>query len=296
MTLTVAFAPGWYYNSVMIISKEIREKLRETRKSYSRWILVLLAAWFMSGAGCSKDAGGSENQTETAGKTMTADPLVGGPFPTILISKAQFTYRTDAQGKKKPEPGAAKLVLLRKTEAGWQESVIEDPASNVFHKAIPFDFGSDDRGILTIGGTAAALRFWRWRDNGWSVETLWQPRFGGRWDRMRDVEIGDVNGDGRPDMVIATHDQGVVGLVQRGPDGWLTSEVDRSPNTFVHEVEIGDIDGDGQLEFFTTPSKPIPVVSYPSRGVWPCIAGTAILLNAVPLTHIRLPTPKRFLR
>jgi hypothetical protein len=37
---------------------------------------------------------------------------------------------------------------------------------------------------------------------------------------------------------------------------WRVEEVDRQPDTFVHEIEIGDIDGDGIAEFFATPSKP----------------------------------------
>jgi len=37
---------------------------------------------------------------------------------------------------------------------------------------------------------------------------------------------------------------------------WRVEEVDRQPDTFVHEIEIGDIDGDGVAEFFATPSKP----------------------------------------
>ena len=55
--------------------------------------------------------------------------------------------------------------------------------------------------------------------------------------------------------MIATHDQGVIAVVH--PDeNWRVEEVDRKPNTFVHEIEIGDVDGDGVLEFFATPSKP----------------------------------------
>ena len=33
-------------------------------------------------------------------------------------------------------------------------------------------------------------------------------------------------------------------------------EIDREPDTFVHEIEIGDLDGDGVLEVYATPSEP----------------------------------------
>ena len=55
--------------------------------------------------------------------------------------------------------------------------------------------------------------------------------------------------------MIATHDQGVIAVVHPEQD-WRVEEVDRQPDTFVHEIEIGDIDGDGVAEFFATPSKP----------------------------------------
>ncbi len=73
---------------------------------------------------------------------------------------------------------------------------------------------------------------------------------------MRDVEIGDVTGDGKADLVIATHDQGVVAVVSQTEDGWNVERLDRRADTFVHEIEIGDLDGDGVLEVYATPSEP----------------------------------------
>jgi hypothetical protein len=71
-------------------------------------------------------------------------------------------------------------------------------------------------------------------------------------DRLRDIERGDVDGDGKDDLVIATHDQGVVAIVHPS-DNWKVEEIDRQPDTFVHEIELGDVDGDHQLEIFATP-------------------------------------------
>jgi hypothetical protein len=96
---------------------------------------------------------------------------------------------------------------------------------------------------------------WRFTDGAWTAETHWNPKFGGRFDRLRDFEIGDVDGDGKPELVVATHDQGVIAVLHPDED-WRVDEVDRTPTTFVHEIEIGDIDGDGVNEFFATPSKP----------------------------------------
>lgn len=178
------------------------------------------------------------------------EPLAGGPYPALLVAQAQFTDGTGPDGKPTSVPGPAKLVIVRRTESGWKPAVVEDPDSNVFHKALPWDGG-----VLTIGGSQALLRTWRFADGRWTADTHWNPKFGGKFDRLRDVERGDVDGDGKDELVIATHDQGVIAVVH--PDeGWRVEEVDRTPDTFVHEIEIGDVDGDGVPEFFATPSAP----------------------------------------
>ena len=178
------------------------------------------------------------------------DALAGGPHPALLVTQAHFVERVGADGKKASVPGPARLVIVRDTGSGWKQVVVDDPDSNVMHKAVPWDGG-----VLTIAANQAMLRVWRFANGAWTADTHWNPKFGGRFDRLRDFETGDVDGDGKDEIVIATHDQGVIAVVH--PDeGWKVDEVDRTPTTFVHEIEIGDIDGDGTPEFFATPSKP----------------------------------------
>lgn len=178
------------------------------------------------------------------------DALDGGPFPALLVTQAHFLETVGPDGKPQPVPGPARLVIVRDSGTGWHKVVVDDPDSNVFHKAMPWDGG-----ILTIGGNKALLRTWRFANGAWTSETHWNPVFGGKHNRLRDVEQGDVDGDGKVELVIATHDQGVIAIVH--PDEqWRVEEVDKAPNTFVHEIEIGDVDGDGAPEFFATPSHP----------------------------------------
>ena len=200
---------------------------------------------------CGGDAKAPEGtKPAAAARAPVQEPLAGGTYPALLVAEAQFVDKVQPDGKTTPVPGPAKLLIVRRTEAGWKPVLLEDPDSNVFHKAIPWAGG-----LLTIGGNKAALKTWRFADGRWQQETHWQPSFGGKFDRLRDVEHGDVDGDGKEELVIATHDQGVIAVVH--PDeGWRVEEIDREPNTFVHEIEIGDVDGDGRLEFFATPSAP----------------------------------------
>ncbi|HEY2387073.1 MAG TPA: VCBS repeat-containing protein [Candidatus Binatia bacterium] len=186
----------------------------------------------------------------TATAPPAREPLVGGPYPALLLAEAQFNDTLGADGAKKAVPGYAKLLIVRKTEHGWTVVKLEDPDSNAFHKAMPWE-----NGFLTIGATQAMLKTWRFVNGAWAQETRWNPKFGGKFDRLRDIEQGDVDGDRKDDLVIATHDQGVIAVVHPAL-GWKVEEIDRQPDTFVHEIELGDVDGDGTLEIFATPSKP----------------------------------------
>jgi hypothetical protein len=181
-------------------------------------------------------------------------PRFPGPH-TLLLAQAQFAWEKDAEGKESPHPGAAKLVMLTREADRWRADLLEDPESVVFHKAACVAVDGEQR-VLTISSREALLKLWRVDQGRWVSETLWHPRFGGEHDRLRDFELGDVDGDGRTEIVVATHDQGVVAVLERGDSDWAAMELSRTPETFVHEVEIGDLDGDGRTEIYATPSHP----------------------------------------
>lgn len=198
----------------------------------------------------------------SAGRSLVAAAAVllvalacdSGPPPdqkALVLSLAQFAPRA-AAGAPKPLP--AGLEFLVPTEEGpWKLVTAQDPDSNVFHKAMAYD-GK----LLTAAGSAAALKLWTRDPSGKLVaETVWTKDFGGKFSRMRDVEVADLFGDGRLSMAVATHDQGVVATVHPdGQGGFEVTEIDQEPDTFVHEIEIGDVNGDGVLEVYATPSEP----------------------------------------
>jgi hypothetical protein len=216
-------------------------------KGHGRW------GWALAAVLCLGCGGGGEEAADGKGKGKGKGPRaekptselveIAGPAPALLIGQAHFSQ--DA----KPLP--AKLVLLRTQDGKWGAEEISDPESNVFHKAIAWQGG-----ILTIGAEAARLKHWtKGADGAWTAKTLWAPKWNGKFNRLRDLEIGDVTGDGQEDLVIATHDEGVVAVGQQGADGaWTFAEYDQRPDTFVHEIELGDVDGDGKKEIYATPS------------------------------------------
>jgi hypothetical protein len=190
----------------------------------------------------------------------------GPPLPDslprgIVLSLAQFTRQ---EGK--PVPGAARLEFVFRRDGEWKVTALEDPESNVFHKAMLYQ-GAEGPRLLTAGGTAAIVKVWSREGASLAPRSVWQQDFGGKWSRMREIEVGDVLGDGAPVIAVATHDQGVVALLAPGPQGAFEArELDRRPDIWVHEIELGDLDGDGALEVYATPSEPNRLDATPQPG------------------------------
>jgi hypothetical protein len=207
-------------------------------------------------AGC----GSGEESKSAAPAPAPTPPPPPAPVPKatpadlpagLVLSLAQFVVQ---EGK--PVPGPARLEFLARTGGAWRMTSLEDPESNVFHKAMLYP-GADGARLLTLGGSAAIVKAWKKNAAGkLEAEVLWKKDFGGKFSRMRDAEIADLYGDGKKDIAVATHDQGVVAVVRPGEKGFTAVELDRQPNIFVHEIEIGDLDHDGKLEVYATPSEP----------------------------------------
>lgn len=232
------------------------------------WALVIVLA----SLGCEKSAP-SETQPakapetpSTAAQEKTAEapaaPAAAQPDPTavpdslpngLLLAYSQFKV---VDGKATAEPGPARLDILTRQGGEWKTETIEDPQSNVFHKAMLFDPKGQPAGILTLGGTGAYVKLWRRAGAKLEPTTLWHAKFGGKFDRMRDAEVADLYGDGSLAVAVATHDQGVVAVLQQQGDRWKVEQIDKKKDTFVHEIEVGDLDGDGVLEVYATPSEP----------------------------------------
>lgn len=186
--------------------------------------------------------------SKAKGKAAKAD-APKEPVPSLLVVQAQFGTSGGA-----PKPLPAKLTLLRYKDGEYHRESFVDPDANVFHKAIAWR-----KGILTIGAERAPkkahLKHWTRKGDSWEGEVLWEIGWeGAKFNRLRDLEIADVTGDGKENLVIATHDKGVVAVGTEAGGKWTFAQMDERPDTFVHEIEIGDVDGDGKAEFYATPS------------------------------------------
>ncbi len=214
--------------------------------------------------------GEEEKKTSPAEKPAAEEPAAAPAAPPIAddldhgLMMSLSAFAVSPEGKVLYEPQPAKLIMVARRGGQWESRELVDPDSNVFHKAMLYTTPAGQSGVLTLGGTAAALKFWQ---KGAEPQTLWTKDFGGKFSRMRDAEVGDLFGEGSADIAVATHDQGVVALVSPQADGsFSVTEIDQKPNTFVHEIEIGDMDGDGTLEIYATPSAPNKMDGKPQPG------------------------------
>ncbi|MFW5876439.1 MAG: FG-GAP repeat domain-containing protein [Myxococcota bacterium] len=195
----------------------------------------------------------AEEPEEAPEEAPDDNPDIAESLPNgLLLAYAQFQVD---DGRVTAKPGPARLELLYKKDGRWRTEAIEDPESNVFHKAMVYEPPEGKPSILTASGMAAAVKLWHKREGEWKAETLWEESFGGKFDRMRDIEVADVYGDGKIDIAVGTHDQGVVAMLRPG-DEWKVERIDEKEDTFIHEIEIGDLNEDGALEVYATPSDP----------------------------------------
>ncbi len=155
-----------------------------------------------------------------------------------------------------PVPLPAELEFIVRRGGEWLKTTLLDDQSNVFHKAMAYETPAGETVLLTGAGERAMLKLWTKQNGEFTSQTLWEKDFGGRFSRMRDFEVGDVDGDGSNVIVVATHDQGVVALVRPKDGGYEVEEIDFEKDTFVHEIELGDMNGDGVMEVYATPSEP----------------------------------------
>jgi len=238
-------------------------------RCYAPTLILLLTGALTA---CGAEEAPTKAATDQAAAKPSAAPAVAKPatpdtLPNgIVLALAQFVTGKDKNGKDKPVPGPARLEFLYREGGQWKTSAFEDPDSNVFHKAMLYDWGDGPR-LLTLGGTRALLKAWKLTDSGLSATVLWEKDFGGKFSRMRDAEIADIEGDGRASLAVATHDQGVVAVVHpTGSGAFEVEELDHEDNTFVHEIEVGDLNGDGIIEIYATPREPNRLDGSPQKG------------------------------
>jgi hypothetical protein len=236
---------------------------------------VLAASLLLVGLGLAIGCG-DEREDEPAAKQAEApapapEPEIRTPTTpddlprALVLALSAFPARKPGDTGP-PVPLPAELAFIARKGGEWVKTTLVDPDSNVFHKALAYETPDGETALLTGGGSKAMVKLWTKQDGKLVARTLWEKDFGGRFSRIRDIEVGDVDGDGSRVIVVATHDQGVIALIRPKDGGYAVEEIDHEADTFVHEIELGDVNGDGALEIYATPSEPNRLDGSPQSG------------------------------
>ena len=70
------------------------------------------------------------------------------------------------------------------------------------------------------------------------------------------MAIGDVNGDGRPDLVTANYEPGDVSVLLGNGDGTFRPQARFAAGSGPYSVAIGDVNGDGRPDLVTANQAP----------------------------------------
>ena len=222
-------------------------------------VRMALVSLLLLPVACGDDGGADDSasrQAEAAKpapapvKKKSTRPETPADMPNGLV----LALSAFPEGSSDPLPAELEFIVRKGGE--WVVTRMTDEDSNVFHKAMAYETPQGETKLLTAAGEKALLKLWTKGEAGFTAEVLWEKDFGGAFSRMRDVEVGDVDGDGKNVIAVATHDQGVVSVVRPNASGYVVEELDLETDTFVHEVELGDVDGDGTMEIYATPSEP----------------------------------------
>jgi len=152
---------------------------------------------------------------------------------------------------------ASALTLVPTTTAAeiqFREHVIEKSIPGGY-RVVVVDMNRDGRlDVIGLSGRGEAL-YW-YENPTWDRHVITAGM-----SRMISVAAADIDGDGIPELALATHfgqteetSEGRVFRLHHQGDPekpWLVSEIDRLPTA--HRLEFADIDGDGEQELINAP-------------------------------------------
>jgi FG-GAP-like repeat len=213
-------------------------------------------------AGCSGDARLSETQSPSGAASTRSASTVAGPAPSF---RPRTTYPTgsapasvaigDLDGDCSPDLVAADFlpntvsVLLNKGDGSFQAK--RDFRTGLGPDSVVIgDLNADGKqDLVTLSDQASTISVLLNRDTG-SFQAKVDYRTG-EGPAPGALAIGDLNGDGKPDLATANYVASTVSVFVNKGDGSFRARLDYRTEKSPRSVAIGDLNGDGKQDLAT---------------------------------------------
>jgi hypothetical protein len=208
----------------------------------------------------------------TALQSVWKQPGVRGFIPSYVLAVG------DADNDGAPEilAGATVCVFKRRADTTWEQAAVLPNLGNLVDDARVADVDGDGKNEVVLGGNGGKVTVHRYRKYGERLDgypVVWQSRsllpegMKGITQSARansyvaGVEVADVDADGKPEILAATSNSGIVGdrkilgggrlhvfQLDGASDFKQVWASDFTKRASVHTLHAGDIDGDGAAE------------------------------------------------
>jgi hypothetical protein len=202
-----------------------------------------------------EDRGAASGVTSVAGLGIDGGSLRGDGTLDLAIANLYAEYDLDTDS----------FVWLGRPGGGWEPEPVRLPtrAASIARLA---DLDGDGRPEAIFAGGDAVFIYWN-RDGGVSpanVTRLDVPGFKAAFQRgVVGVAAADVNGDGQPELILATRD-GIE--IRRGAAP--TDVLQTIPVEFALRVEAVDVSGDGRPDLLVSSYMSEATYDVPARIYW----------------------------
>ncbi|MFE2302957.1 FG-GAP repeat domain-containing protein [Streptomyces sp. NPDC059445] len=228
----------------LLWSSTVKRDAGNAKDAASVWRLAVADGKLVTSAQDDREINGAGNPGGGRYASLTvynAKGVVGWQSRGVAAAPMYQDVFSDAAGTHVRIVDQAENIRTFKLASGKAEDVTPLMGDIAYAKAA--DLNKDGRNDVVMAGQSDGV----WAYSGPSLvsgkpEKLWQATVPGA---VHDIETGDVNGDGRPEIVVAA-DTAVV--VLNGRTGKTLATIEGGAGQYVRSAKLADLDGDGELD------------------------------------------------